>query len=846
MAYRIGVSPDERENGEREDDEETNDQVGLLDLDARTDTMFEASGFRFSDDGRFLALSGYGAGDVMVRDLAGGTALALGNVGSFQWSPEGHLLALILDTESGAGNGVQLLDASAGTLRPLVSSDAEYTGLTWREDDDDLVVMRAREDDGFEEDTHEILMWRDLSQGVGTVLRFDPSTVSGFPDAMRVTEFRTPEWSDDGASLFFGIRSREASDEDDAGEEGEGDEDEEGAAEGDDDESEDADADAEDEVEDDVEPSDVEIWHAKDMRIIPMQRAQASRDQRRTLLSVWHIDDDRFVQLGTDLMNSQAVVAGGRYATESTEAPYAWDVMFGRRWSDIFLVDAANGERELVIERVRYFWGDSPGGRYLIYFHGDDWHTYDIEEGTQANVTESLDADFADRSYDFPVLQLPAYGFSPGGWLEGDEAMLVSDEFDIWAVNPDGSGGGRLTDGAAEQIVHRVVRGLDPDADAYDAEEPLFMSLFGDKTKASGYGRVSLRRRDGVYGARGDVDELVYDDARVGRLTKAADADRFAFTRERFDDSPDVFVGGSRLRDADQWTETNPFQGDFAWGRAELVDFVSEAGVPLQAVLQYPADYVEGQTYPMIVYTYEILSNGLHRYITPSERSYYNYQVWTQLGYFVLQPDIVYRPRDPGVSAVEAVVPAVAKVVETGMVDADRVGLIGHSWGGYQATYIPTRTNIFAASVAGAPLTNFLSMVGSLHWNPGMPELSHWETGQARMDVPPWEDFDAHVRNSPAAFIQDLETPMLMMQGSEDGVVDFRQGVEFYNYARRAGKEFVFLVYPGADHGLRDESNQVDYHRRILEWFGHYLNGDEAPKWMTEGEKWLDREEIGG
>jgi dipeptidyl aminopeptidase/acylaminoacyl peptidase len=278
-----------------------------------------------------------------------------------------------------------------------------------------------------------------------------------------------------------------------------------------------------------------------------------------------------------------------------------------------------------------------------------------------------------------------------------------------------------------------------------------------------------------------------------------------------------------------------------------LVDFTSEVGVPLQAVLQYPVNYVEGETYPMIVYTYELLSQGLHRYITPSERSYYNYQVWTQQGYFVLQPDIVYRPRDPGVSAVEAVVPAVARVVEMGMVDADRVGLIGHSWGGYQATYIPTRTDIFATSVAGAPLTNFLSMVGSLHWNPGMPELGHWETGQARMDVPPWEDFEAHVRNSPAAFIQDLETPMLMMHGSEDGVVDFGQGVEFYNYARRAGKEFVFLVYPGADHGLRDESNQVDYHRRILQWFGHYLKGDDAPTWMTEGVRWLDREkEIGG
>ncbi len=133
-------------------------------------------------------------------------------------------------------------------------------------------------------------------------------------------------------------------------------------------------------------------------------------------------------------------------------------------------------------------------------------------------------------------------------------------------------------------------------------------------------------------------------------------------------------------------------------------------------------------------------------------------------------------------------------------------------------------------------------MMGAIHWRPGLPETGHWETGQARMGVPFWEDFEAHVRNSPAAFVDRLNTPMLMMFGDADGTVDWRQGVEFYNYARRAGKkDFVMLVYPGEDHGLRKKENQMDYQRRILQWFGHYLNGGEAPAWMTEGVSWLER-----
>jgi dipeptidyl aminopeptidase/acylaminoacyl peptidase len=245
----------------------------------------------------------------------------------------------------------------------------------------------------------------------------------------------------------------------------------------------------------------------------------------------------------------------------------------------------------------------------------------------------------------------------------------------------------------------------------------------------------------------------------------------------------------------------------------------------------------------MIVYTYEKLSQQLHNWRGPSDTDYYNQVVWTQAGYFVLLPDIVYRAREPGPSALDAVRPAVAKVVELGLVDPERVGLIGHSWGGYQAAFLPTRTDIFAASVAGAPLTDFVSFMGQIHWAGGIPETSHWETGQGRMEVPYWEDPEAHRRSSPMERVHELNTPILMTFGDEDGAVDWDQGTQFYNYARRAGKQMVLLVYEGEGHGLREDANRRDYHRRILEWFGHYLKGDPAPAWITDGVKLDDLED---
>ena len=94
------------------------------------------------------------------------------------------------------------------------------------------------------------------------------------------------------------------------------------------------------------------------------------------------------------------------------------------------------------------------------------------------------------------------------------------------------------------------------------------------------------------------------------------------------------------------------------------------------------------------------------------------------------------------------------------------------------------------------------------------------------MEVPFWEDLDAYSRNSPVFHIENMTTPLLMAQGTVDGAVDFNQGVEFYNAARRARKDFVFLVYNDENHGFSKRENQIDYHTRIMEWFGHYLKGE--------------------
>ncbi|MEX2154538.1 MAG: prolyl oligopeptidase family serine peptidase [Gemmatimonadaceae bacterium] len=827
LAYTVGVSPAERDRLTK-DKKPVRNSAGLRNLaTGSAETTKDVTAFAFSRDGKHFAMRRYPAegkraADVIVQDLAAGTKLTFGNVSSFAWAEGAPLLAMTVESETGASNGVQLYDARTGALRSLDASPSLYRQLAWREKSTDLAVLRTRIDKGFRDTAHVVLAWTGLGTATTSAQRRTLDTATkGAPSGMRVAEHRRPEWAKDGSVILLGLRPREV--------------------------AKPADTSRvqtivaqQSAITDDTKhtnntdtalKSDVQIWHAKDVRLMQQQKVQEQQDMQRTLLAAWHVAEERVVQIGTSLDETVTVLEGSRHATETDTKSYKFGAMFGRPYRDLYVVDVKTGERRKTLEKVRFTPGRSATGRKLLAFDGKDYWSYDVVTGARVNISGKTAARFVNKDYDTPTDMMPAYGVA--GWTKDDSGVLAYAEFDVWLLAADGSGGRRLTDGARDSVVYRYAAVTSDATPGIDVSKPIYFSAFGKRTKQSGFARLRPGR---------GVERLVLEDARVGALRRADSTDVFVNTKERFDDSPDLFITGADLSAPTQRSKTNPQQAQFAWGRSELISFKSATGRDLQGVLLYPANHDPSKKYPMIVYTYELLSQQLHTYVAPSDRSYYNRTAWTAAGYFVLLPDIVFRAREPGMSALDAVVPAVRSVVARGLVDSARVGHIGHSWGGYEAAFLPTRTRIFAASVAGAAITNMLSFMGELHWGPGTAELSHWETGQARMEVPFWEDMEAYLRNSPVAKVHELRTPVLLMTGDNDGTVYWHQAVEYYNYARRAGREdVVMLVYPAEDHGLRKKENQIDYHRRINEWFGHYLKGEPAPRWITEGLSWADR-----
>ena len=827
VAYSIGVSEDEREAAE-ERDQQVYDKLGLLNLETGVQvTRDDFASFVFSDDGRYIALRRYkpedkesDGVDVVVHDLAAETDMSFGNVSEVTWQEEGTLLAMTTDADDQVGNGVTVYDPSSGRIRSLDADQATYRQLSWRDGSSDLVVYKTSIDEAFEDTAHVAMVWRELEQDQLRRYTLSAEASSSFPASMRIVEFWAPAWSDDGQMLFVGIQERRPAPpscgDDDTAQAG-------GGGDG---------------CEDDDDAPGVEIWHTLDRDPVPQQRVRERQLRQVNYLSAWNVEAGGFVQLGDDLTEQTMMVDGGRHVIGRDETPHDEHAMFRQQFSDLYAIDVETGAKSKITDRMTGGGAASPDGRYIVWFSGDDWYSYDLENGETRAITDGMGATFVNLDVTPTREQMPSFGVA--GWMEDGRSVLLNDRWDVWRVSLDGSGGEALTRGAAEGIRYRIAsRDLDGDDDGIGSDETIYYSVYGEWTKESGFAAADV----------GDAPVmLVWEEKTFGGFftpfMKAEDADVYAFRMESYDDSPDYFVAGPGLAEPRQVTNTNPFHDDYAWGRVELVDYENEWGRRLQGVLTYPANYDPSESYPMIVYQYELLSQGMHQYQIPDPTQYYNQQIWSQNGYFVFRPDIVYRDRRPGQSNVETLRPAVAAaVVQAPAVDAERIGLIGHSWGGYQATYFVTQDDLFASAVAGAPLTNLMSMYLSFYWNSGGTDARIFEISQGRMQVPWWEDWDSYEANSPIHHIQKMETPLLMMFGTNDGAVEYNQGVEFYNAARRLGKQMVLLSYDGENHGLAREPNQLDYQNRIMQWFGHYLKGEPAPDWISTGVPYITQKD---
>ncbi|MDH4257278.1 MAG: prolyl oligopeptidase family serine peptidase [Candidatus Aminicenantes bacterium] len=838
LAYMI--YPDEKEAKALKMQKKTPyNKVGLLNLSSGEKVEFEKTkSFQFSGErSEWIALHRYppesqakekekwSGSDMILHELATSKELNIGNVSEFAFDKKGIWLAWIVDAEEMSGNGIQLRNMQTGVVVSLDNDKAVYKRLSWTEEGDGLSVLKGKEDEDYEDKLYSVIGFTNFSKGSPQKIVYDPKEDKNFPEDMTISPNRTPEWTEDFSGILFGIHeAKKKEDKKDKEKEKE-------------EEAKDKPKEAPEKEEPKKKPSpkkeeeeeypDLVIWHWLDKRLQSMQQVQENRDKNFSFLCVYRVKERKFIRLADEEVRQVVAAPQHRWAIGLDDREYELTGnLEGRRYQDVYVIDLKTGDRKLTLKKCRWYFGPSPDGTHFLYYEDGHYNTYDMATGKKYNITKDVPTSFINTEDDHNVKDPPIYPYY-FGWVKDGVSVLLYDNWDVWNIPVHGGKGVNLTvNGKKEEIRYRSRYRLDPEEEGIDLSLPLYISTYGEWTKKGGVARVDK----GKPGAK----ILLWDDA-LFSIMKAKDAEVYLYTRQTHKDYPDYYVTDSSLKKGLKITDAGAQQEEFLWSSGSmLLDYESAKGDKLQAALFLPANYEKEKSYPMVVYIYEKLSQSLHRYFTPSANGF-NKSVYTSNGYAVLMPDIVYKVNDPGMSAVWCVLPAIEAAIKTGVVDRNNIAIHGHSWGGYQTAFLITQSDIFKAAVAGAPLTNMISMYSSIYWNTGSANQPIFESSQGRFEGGYWENIEAYMRNSPVNFATNVKTPLLLLHNDKDGAVDWNQGIEYFNTLRRLKKPVVMLQYKGENHGLRIPANREDYTIRMRQFFDHYLKGEPAPDWLKEG-----------
>jgi dipeptidyl aminopeptidase/acylaminoacyl peptidase len=578
----------------------------------------------------------------------------------------------------------------------------------------------------------------------------------------------------------------------------------------------------------------VDIWHYKDENIQPVQLKNIDNDLRRTYTATVDPVSKQLVQLGNEKFRNLILTKDGDgdvfYAVSDfgKRIPSQWQ---GYTFNDIYAVNPETGLSEII---TKDFKGNiinaSYSGKYLLFYDEKKpgYFTYNAVTRKIVPVAKDIPFSLSDEDNDVPD-DPNAYGAAK--WIEDDKYVLIYDKYDVWRIDPAGvEKSVCLTGGRKDKLQYRLVY-TNPEEKYIKADQKIFFRVLDKKDKSAGLAVLDPARNN-------LVSILFKEPISFGEgfiIQKAKNADVLVYTKESFVKSTDVYVhplDGAVV----QLSHTNPQQSGYNWGTAELFKWKAYTGKETEGIIYKPENFDPKKKYPMIVYFYERNSDTINHYFPPAPtRSNLNIPFFVSRGYIVFIPDIWYKIGYPGKSSYDYILSGTRAVVQKGFVDSTKIGLQGQSWGGYAIAYLITKTNLYAAAWAGAPVVNMFSAYGGIRWESGVNRQFQYEHTQSRIGASLWEKPELYKENSALFSLPAVKTPLVIMNNDADGAVPWYQGIEYYTAMRRLNKKIWFLNYNGEGHGLVERKNKKDISIREQQFFDYMLKGEKPSKWITDG-----------
>lgn len=599
----------------------------------------------------------------------------------------------------------------------------------------------------------------------------------------------------------------------------------------------------------DFETAKLDIWNYKDDYLQPQQLRNLSVDLNRSYTAVYQIPDKRLLQLGGEGAELITKVNEGNAdwvlgeTNMGNRIPAQWT---GRTRNSAFVINTITGEKKTVFTNLFANAEASPSGRFVFWYNPEakNYFTYEVATGITRNVTDKITVALADEENDEPDF---ANEYGTMGWQSGDSALYVYDRYDVWKTAPDNSFKPTILNtnqnqtGRTKNETSRVIK-TDPEERFFSPGKKYLFSTFNRINKAAG---LYFRTIDNNSIEKIDLDgKAVYT-----RFIASKSNNALSFSKENYQNSPNIYYmplidskSDEKINDIIRLSNINPQQKDYNWGTAELFKWKTYNGKETEGILYKPENFDPKKKYPLICYFYEKLTDGLYNYIAPAPTpSRLNISFFVSRGYIVLAPDISYIIGHPGNSAYDYIVSGARALVKKGLIDSTKIGIQGQSWGGYQVAHLITRTKLFKAAWAGAPVANMTSAYGGIRWASGLNRQFQYEKTQSRIGATLWEKPQLYIENSPLFHLPKVQTPLVIMANDADGAVPWYQGIELFTALKRLGKPVWMLNYNGEEHNLVERRNRKDIQIREQQFFDWQLKGEVPAKWLIEGVPAIDK-----
>lgn len=744
-----------------------------------------------------------------VRSLDGAVNLVYPHVTKYAVDSISKMVAYAVADTGGTGNTVFIKDLSdpPSLSTPVYSDSGAWSDyLCWNNRTGDLAFLAGSYGGGDKREKATLFLWSaGESRAVAVLDDKDLESNSKLTGQWVIYPTNRLRWSKDGERLFVGIKP----------------------------ESEIIRPDREEcdslpklfDTEAILSDRQVDVWHWNDPYINPHQKKRWKREKDRTYTGVYYPVKKEFIPLATTNMPELRVSESASMLLGYSNIPYAKQVTWSGRIYDYYLVNAETGEKRLAIREQEHRVSLSPDGKFLVYYSAGEWYLMDAVTLKTRNLTGNLRVSFADEDWDYPE-DAPGYGTAE--WLDGSEAVIIYDKYDIWQFPVSGGEPRCLTEGKGreEKLQFRIWRS-DPKQPFLKSGSTLYLTAYHDMKKHTAIYSMTA--------GTGDLSCIVEEPKKYTLIAKARNADKILFSRESYTEFPDLWITGLKFNRPLKLSDVNPQVADFAWGKAELVEWSSIDGTPLQGILIKPGNYQPGKRYPVLVYYYRFYSNRLYSFNQVAVNHRPCFPFYASNGYALFLPDIRFDIGNPGYSATKCLVPGVQKIIDMGIADPNAICLHGHSWSGYQTAFVITQTDIFTCAIAGAPVSNMTSAYSGIRWETGLARQFQYEKSQSRIGGSLWEARDKYIENSPLFFADRINTPLLIQFGDMDGAVPWYQGIELYLAMRRLEKECVFLQYRGEPHHLKKYANKLDYTLKFKAYLDHYLKGEPPGEWIRSG-----------